>query len=79
MSNPKDKQREHDEHDEPELGVETVKDLEPKKERAEAIRGGDVRSYEPMSLELSGLSEEGGILRSGKPLGRARRAARGAP
>ncbi len=40
MSNPKDEQRKTDEPDELELNVETVKDLEPKEESAEAVRGG---------------------------------------
>jgi hypothetical protein len=37
MTNPKDEQRKPDELD---LDVETVKDLEPDKESAEAVRGG---------------------------------------
>jgi hypothetical protein len=37
MTNPKDQQREPDKLD---LDVETVKDLEPDKESAEAVRGG---------------------------------------
>jgi type VI protein secretion system component Hcp len=44
MSNPRDAQRKHHEH---ELDVETAKDLEPKKGSAEAVRGGK-RQHQPI-------------------------------
>ena len=53
MTNPKDEQRKHDEL---ELDAETVKDLEPDKGSAEAVRGGVLGNTATKSPETCPVS-----------------------